>query len=300
LLGRSRAELEELAKHAVRYYKPFLLKKRERPFAQNSAPAKKRLIDNPIDPLKAVQSRIEERLLKRLILPKHLLGGVRGKSIPENAKLHLGAKCLVTIDIKNFFPSITPQQVRSVWRKTLNCSPDVAHLLTGLTTARGRLPQGAPTSTLLANLVLCSFDTEIGTVCEVNAVCYSSWVDDLAFSGDSALCIVGPVIALLMRAGFRVSHQKVRVMGPGKRKILNNLVLGRFVAVQRQYRSRIRAGIHNLKCRKIAAFELDDYIERLEGNISYLRLFDAGDADKFREQLKIAHLLLATSGFGNT
>ena len=97
LLGRSRAELEELAKHAVRYYKPFLLKKRERPFAQNSAPAKKRLIDNPIDPLKAVQSRIEERLLKRLILPKHLLGGVRGKSIPDNAKLHLGAKCLVQL-----------------------------------------------------------------------------------------------------------------------------------------------------------------------------------------------------------
>jgi RNA-directed DNA polymerase len=292
LLGRTRAELEELAKHAVRYYKPFLLKKRERPFARKSSPPKKRLIDNPIDPLKAIQSRIEERLLKRLILPKHLLGGVPGKSIPDNAKLHLGARYLVTIDIKNFFPSITPQQVRSVWRNTLNCSPDVAYLLTGLTTARDRLPQGAPTSTLLANLVLSSFDTEIRAVCELNAVCYSSWVDDLAFSGDSAPHIVGPVIALLMKAGFSVSHQKIRVMGPGKRKILNKLVLGRFVTVQGQYRSRIRAGIHNLKCGKIAAFELDDYIERLEGNISYLRLFDVRNASKFQEQCRV---VLATS-----
>jgi RNA-directed DNA polymerase len=292
LLGRSRAELEELAKHAVRYYRPFLLKRKEQPFAQKSALAKKRLIDNPIDPLKAIQSRIEERLLKRLVLPRHLLGGVPGKSIPDNAKLHLGARYLVTVDIRNFFPSITPQQVRSVWRETLNCSPDVAYLLTGLTTARDRLPQGAPTSTLLANLVLSSFDMEIRSVCELSAVCYSSWVDDLAFSGDSAPSVVGPVIAALMKAGFSVSHQKIKVMGPGKRKILNKLVLGRFVTVQRQYVSRIRAGIHNLKCGKVTAPEMDDYTERLEGSIGYLRLFDTGKARKFHEQLEIVRVMV--------
>src|SRR5207245_666478 len=119
---------------------------------------------------------------------------------------HFDARCryLVTIDIMNFFPSITPQQVLAVWRKILNCSPAVAYLLTGLTTCRGRLPQGSATSTLLANLVLSSFDAEIRTVCETNGVCYSSWVDDLAFSGDSAPRIVCHVIAVLMKAGFGV------------------------------------------------------------------------------------------------
>src|ERR1700687_2868435 len=100
LLGRSRAELEDLAKHAVRYYKPFRLKKKERPFSRKTAPVKTRSIDNPINPLKAVQSRIEARLLKRIILPEHLLGGVKGKSITDNAARHLNARYLVTIDIK--------------------------------------------------------------------------------------------------------------------------------------------------------------------------------------------------------
>jgi hypothetical protein len=49
--------------------------------------------------------------LKRLILPEHLLGGVRGKSIIDNVNLHEKARCLVTIDIKNFFPSISPNHV---------------------------------------------------------------------------------------------------------------------------------------------------------------------------------------------
>lgn len=284
LLGHSRVELEDLAKHAVRYYKPFPLKRKEHPFSRNTQPAKKRSIDNPINPLKAIQARIENRLLKGIILPEHLLGGVKGRSIKDNAIRHFDARYryLVTIDIRNFFPSITPQRVLTVWRKLLNCSPSVAYLLTGLTICRGRLPQGAP---LLANLVLSSFDEEIRAVCATNGISYSSWVDDLAFSGDFALRIVGPVIAVLAKGGFSLSHQKLRVMGPGDRKILNKLVLGRFVTVQKQYISRIRAGIHNLKCGRVAAIDVDDYVQSLEGSVNYLRLFDTTKAGKLQEQV---------------
>jgi hypothetical protein len=94
-----------------------------------------------------------------------------------------------------------------------------------------------------------------------------------------------------MKAGFNVSHQKIKVMGPGKRKILNKLVLGRFVTVQKQYVSRIRAGIHNLKCGKVTTPELDDYAERLEGSIGYLRLFDTEKARRFQEQLDVVRAL---------
>ncbi len=285
LLGRSRQELQDLASHAIRYYQPFPLSARARPFAHNGKPPKKRWIDNPAGPLKAIQSRIEKRLLKRLILPEHLLGGVRGKSIVDNARVHLRRKCLVTIDIKNFFPSISPQQIRSVFLETLNCSPEISFLLTGLTTCRDRLPQGAPTSTLLANLVLGTCDHEIRSVCMLNGVAYSSWVDDLAFSGDSATDVIGPVIAALKKAGFGTSHRKIKVMGPGDRKVLNNLVLGRFITVQRQYRSSIRAGIHNLKCGKVRAIEIGAYVEGLRGSINYLRLFEPEKARLLTEEL---------------
>jgi RNA-directed DNA polymerase len=282
LLGRSRTELRDLASGAVRYYKPFLQKPKVRPFARKITAPKKRWIDNPVDPLKMIQARIQERLLARLILPEHLLGGVKGKSILENAKLHFGGKYLVTIDIKNFFPTITPRQVQAVFRRLLNCSSAVSHLLTGLTTCRGRLPQGASTSPLLANLVLSSFDSEIMAVCRANQVRYSSWVDDLAFSGNSASQVVGPVIAVLVSAGFRVSHRKIALMGPTDRKLLNKLVLGEFVTVQKQYKARIRAGIHNLVCGKVAPAEVGAYVESLKGSINYLGLFDPGRADKLR------------------
>jgi len=287
LLGRSRSELKDLARNATRHYEPFLLKPKQRWFAKKTKPPKKRWIDHPVDPLKAIQSRIQDRLLSTLILPDHLLGGVRGKSVAHNAELHLGARCLVTIDIKNFFPSVKPTQVRNVFQRTLGCSPAVSYLLTGLTTYRDRLPQGAPTSPLLANLVLSSFDDKIRAVCEENSIRYSSWVDDLAFSGNSVSAIIGPVIKALMVSGFRVSHRKVRHMGPGDRKVLNNLLLGKFVTVQKQYRARIRAGIHNLRCGRVSAHDIGAYIVGLTGCINYLRLFDPRRAAEL--QLGLEH-----------
>lgn len=286
LLGRSRLDLRDLASKAIHFYKPFLLKTAPRKFAKKVEPIKKRWIDNPIDPLKAIQSRVHERILSPLLMPEHLLGGVKGKSIWENAQLHLGARCLVTIDIKNFYPSITPSHVRSVFQKTLNCSTSVAILLTGLTTCRGRLPQGAPTSPLLANLVLSSFDGEIRSVCNEHKIHYSSWVDDLAFSGDSPVQVIEPVIATLGKAGFHVSHRKIKRMGPGDRKVLNNLLLGKFVTIRKQYRARIRAGIHNFKCGRVPAGEAGAYFESLKGNIGYLRLFDPKKATNLEQCLR--------------
>jgi RNA-directed DNA polymerase len=285
LLGHSRSELRDLAEHGVRYYDPFPHQRKERPFARSVKSTKRRWIDNPIGPLKAIQSRIEQRVLNRVILPEHLLGGVRGKTIKDNAKRHFAAKFLVTIDIKSFFPSINPQQVRSVWRETLNCSPDVAYLLTGLTTCRGYLPQGAPTSTILANLVLSSFDGEIRAACDAHAVVYSSWVDDLAFSGEDPRLIIASVIATLRGAGFRVSHSKIKVMGPGERKVLNNLVLGRFITVQKKYISRIRSGLHHLERGHVLKEDVPGYIEGLLGSISYLKLFDEKKASKFVHEI---------------
>src|ERR1700742_3946717 len=88
LLGISRPELLDLAAHAGRFYEPFSKRDKVRPFVRNLKPRKVRLIDNPIGLLKKIQLGIEMRLLKRLILPQHLLGGVPGKTIKENASLH--------------------------------------------------------------------------------------------------------------------------------------------------------------------------------------------------------------------
>jgi len=116
------------------------------------------------------------------------------------------------------------------------------------------------TSDGLANLVLSSADCGIKAACETAGIRYSSWVDDLAFSGLKAREIVHQVVNVLMQAGFRLSHQKIKVMGAGDRKTLNKLVLSRFVSVERAYLSRIRAGIRNLRVGKIPGSEVAVYV----------------------------------------
>lgn len=286
LLGFSREQLIDLSSHAGGYYEPFIKKQKIRPFARHVQPDKRRLIDNPTGLLKLIQSRIEDRLLARLAVPEHLLGGVRGKTVKENAALHFGAPCIVTVDIKNFFPSVTPIQVYSVWHKTLNCSPEIAETLTKLTTFRGHLPQGAPTSTLLANFVLGSIDAPIRVACETHKVRYSSWVDDLAFSGELARDITPLVVKVLLESGFKVRHRKIIVMRPGEKKTINKLVLGRVITVEKKYLKRIRAGIHNLQIGRVPEPDVLKYVRRLEGQINYVRLFDPKAAVRLQADLK--------------
>ena len=285
ILGTDRKQLNSLAAHAASYYEPFFKRHRARPFQRLLRPPKKRLIDNPIDPLKTIQKRIQKRLLGPIALPDNFLGGVPGRNLRENALLHLNAKTLVVIDIKNFFPSITPDHVYKVWRGTLNCSTSIASLLTKLTTFRGYLPQGAPTSTHLANLVLASHDSEIRTLCEARRIVYSTWVDDLAFSGDTPQQLIGDVIKILGQAGFTVSHRKIKIMGPGSRKTLNKLVLSRVPAVDRKYVAQIRSAIHKLRTHAVQPSAREAYLRGLSGRINYLRLFDPERAARIERDL---------------
>ena len=211
-LGSHIDDLLLLGETARGFYRPFELHPKQRPFAKK--PSKKpRPIDNPTGKLKEVQERINRILLGPVILPDHIFGAVRYRSIIGNAQCHQGAKLLVTLDVRQCFPSITNVHVYSVWSNILGCSPAVASLLTKLTTFNRHLPQGAPTSPILANLFIWSVDGQIRDACAELGVEYSTWIDDLAFSGDKARNLIQVVVGALKRSGLRLSHKKIRIMG---------------------------------------------------------------------------------------
>ena len=108
---------------------------------------------------------------------------MRGKTIKDNANRHLSARHLVTIDIKNFFPSITPQQVRDVWRRILTVRRMwlICSLVSRSTAAVS--PRGTHQHAARKSCPRSSFDAEIRAACELVGVRYSSLVNDLAFSG---------------------------------------------------------------------------------------------------------------------
>jgi len=270
LLGLSRGHMRALAAFAGRYYSPFEKPTKPQPFQRKFGPPKLRIIDNPERELKIAQSLIAKRLLKPLLLPPNIMGGIKGRSVLDNASLHKNSRVLLKIDIKRFFPSITNRHVYCVWRKMLDCSPRSSSLLTKLTTFQRHLPQGAPTSTMLANLVLYSCDGLIREECRVRNIQYSSWVDDLAFSSDDPRPVISVVIKVLREHGFRVSRGKLEIIGPGRRKVLNGVVLGRRFGIPPDRLSRIRAGIHNLGPDQVPETEFECYVQSLKGSIAQI------------------------------
>lgn len=285
VLGVGREELRALARSAGSWYSPFLSSRPPKPFQRKFSAGKTREIDCPVDRLKAVQKIIDRRILKQIELPTYLCGGVKGRSLFDNFAIHAGAKVLVTIDIRSFFPNITTYHVYHVWHGILGSSPEISGLLTRLTTFRKHLPQGAPTSTMLANLVLYSVDRTIREACAQLQVSYSTWVDDIAFSGDNARQVINTAVRALMNAGFAVPHRKTKIMGPGSSKVLTGVLVRSFPSVLKERVDRIRSGIHKLRCSVIDPEELDGYLKSLSGNISQLSTIDPIKGARLQSEL---------------
>src|ERR1700688_956065 len=263
------AELVSLAKSASAHYQPF---PKERPGKRP------RQIDNPDKELKRVQRRIHNILLKPLDMPGHLHGGISKRSTRTNSSCHLGSRMLVQLDLKDFFPSIEPKHVYNVWLR-LGCAPRVASLLTALTTYNYRLPQGAPTSSALANLALLDADSTINQAGSRSGCIFTRFVDDLSLSGDQPQVLIGFVALTVQRSGFRLSRKKQRIMpGSGKQEVTGLSVnKRRGPSISRKKRDRVRSAIHQLSGLRTA----DDFnraVTSLRGRISYIAQTNRGSA----------------------
>jgi hypothetical protein len=282
-----RSRLVELISAIDSNYIPFITQHKPLPFAKISRPAKERKIDNPSEDLKYIQRRIC-RLLESVVFPSNICGGIPKRSLFDNLNHHLGCKLLVTLDIKKFFPSITDEQVYRIWRTFLGCSDSVSTMLTSLTTYKGYLPQGAPSSPLLANLLIWSIDGPLRRTADGLHVSYSTWIDDLAFSGERAREMIDPTFALLSAHGFRVSRKKLVIMGTNAKKVLNGTVLGSVAPrATKEKISRLRAAIHNLACGCVPDSERDKYMQSILGKLGHIGYVNPLQAVPLRRELAI-------------
>jgi len=141
-----------------------------------------RPIDIPDGGLKAIQSRIAS-LLSRVTPPDWLFSPVKGRSYVDNAARHKGARAFWLLDIADYFPSCTANNVAHFLRGTLECSPDVTAILVHMTTWRQCLPQGSPCSPILAYFSNLKMWGEIeGSVARAGLK-HSVYADDITISG---------------------------------------------------------------------------------------------------------------------
>lgn len=142
-----------------------------------------RRIEAPRPDLKRVQTRIAD-LLQRVAPPDFLFSPVRGRSYVDNAAIHRGNRAFHTLDISDFYPNCTANRVAWYFGQRLQCAPDVTAQLVGLTTRKGRLPQGSPCSPILAYFSYVDMWMQIERLARDAGCTLSVYVDDLTISGE--------------------------------------------------------------------------------------------------------------------
>ena len=158
--------------------------------------------------LKRIQKRILALLMSHVEIPTYAFGGVPKKDNIKNAKYHQGNKYIFTTDLRSFFPSISHNSVFEVYCNN-GYSPTVARILTKLTTYKYQLPQGVPTSTLLALLAFKPTGDKLYDYALQHNLKFSIFVDDITISSKVDFKhLVPEILDIIVSAGYKISHNK--------------------------------------------------------------------------------------------
>jgi hypothetical protein len=253
---------------------------------------KSRRLDVPGPVLKALQRRINRNVLAKIPLAKTIYGGVAGGSPRKNAGEHIGQPCVITMDVKEFFPKVRHYMVLRMFRE-LGFGREVASLLTRLTTYRSFLPQGAPTSTVVANLLLAGpVDGPISAEAERRGWRFSRFVDDIAISGKDPRPIINLVARFLSSRRLPIhrarpyGRSKLRITPNGRAQIVTGLVVNaaKGLSVPRARRDKIRAAIYAL--RRTPKHELEKALASVCGKVAYVAHFNPGAAKRLKAYLE--------------
>ncbi len=198
LLRCGRKELEKICDNPASHYYEF----------DDTVGGKKRHFATPQGRLDDILRNLQG-LLCRVTLPDYLHGGIRGKSPITNAKVHIGKTAVLNFDLQDFFPSIGPRKVYKLFCDRLLCGAEVARILTRLVTLNGCLPQGSPTSTVIANLVIVPLAKRLHALSEGHKCDYTQFVDDGLISGGGYIERLRPLIEkIIIQEGFRASPKE--------------------------------------------------------------------------------------------
>lgn len=204
LLGLTQVELNQLLLDIPHLYTPYVKKEKKK-----DGTIKQREICPSIGKLKVVQSRISKRILRNHNLPDYIQGGRKGKDSISNASKHVGKHYRFCLDLKDFFPSVKNARVNKVLLH-LGYTPEIAGIITKLVTFDNKVPQGAPTSTDITNLVFFKeVDVQIEKLIKNKAITYTRYVDDLNFSAQYDFKeITFEIVDIISKSNFKLSRKK--------------------------------------------------------------------------------------------
>lgn len=255
-------------------------------------------IRQPFDalpPLKAIQRRIKDRILKRVDFPLYLTGSLSGRDYRTNAAQHAGAKIVICEDIEKFFPSTSRERILDIWLNFFRFSEDVANLLTNLTTKDGALPEGASTSSYLANLVFWNQEPRLQAKLARKNIVYSRFVDDISVSSKQFLveeektALIAQVYGMLKRHNYKAKRRKHEIFTSGRRMMTTKLMVNSKPALPPEARQKIRAAVHALEQRVSSGergSEIATELNRVTSRVGNLGILHATEATPLKVRLR--------------
>jgi RNA-directed DNA polymerase len=272
-LGLKEEELYYLVKEKERYYYHFCIPKSNGGIRHISAPK---------DKLKDLQKKILRDILERVSVHPAVNGFKKGKSIITNAENHVGQEVLVKIDLKDFFPSISLERIKGVYLH-LGYPEKVAEMLAELSTYKGRLPMGAPTSPYLSNIVARRLDVRFTNLGKEKGFRYTRYADDLAFSSKNRDLnrYIPLFIKIIREEGFEVNKKKIIVARKGGQQKVTGVVVNTKTNIDRKEYKRLRAILYNclhgdLKREMVrwGASSFEEFKNALRGHINFVMMLN--------------------------
>lgn len=179
--------------------------------------------------------------------PEFMHGGIRRRSYVSYARPHVGKACVITIDIKKCFDSITEREIAEVMQHHLKIDNVTSIQLAKLLCFKGKLPQGFPTSNYLCNLYLLGPLAGLHTRLKSEGVYLNNYVDDLAASGSKLApdVVVNIVAVELSRAKLKMNKAKVRVMPSSQRQVICGLLVNKRLSLTKALKRELLSDIAN-------------------------------------------------------
>lgn len=276
-------QILEMSRLLFPYYNVFTVKGKN----------KDRKITAPSLKLKMRQRWILDQILIKTPLCNCCHGFVKGRSIVTNAKKHIGNKQTLLLDIKDFFPSIKQDNVKSIFI-SLGYSKSAAFRLAEICCFEGVLPQGAPTSPCLANIRCRDLDDELFQMAKLYNIEYTRYADDMAFSADIDLFFLIEIVKnILTKYDFTVNESKTRIYKEGSRKLITGILVKEdCLKLPKQFKRKLKQEIYYCKKYGVSthlentnSLSRVNFKEYLYGKVYYLKMVEPELGNYYLEQL---------------
>ena len=250
-----------------------------------------RAINAPNDELKAIQSKLADRLWeyqqeiwkKENIQPNLAHGFIKGKSIFSNASIHRNKRYILNLDLSDFFGSIHFGRVCGFFEKNkyFRLPHEAAVTIAQIACFNGCLPQGAPSSPIISNLICQTFDIHLLRLAKQFRMDYSRYADDITFStNDHAFlenydAFIEQVKAKIVRMGFSINENKTRLTYRDSKQTVTGLIVNKKINIDREFYRTTRAMINHLyRGQDITINGASATMAQLEGRLAFIDQID--------------------------